>query len=118
MSDTSLTPSHDPVSPASSYVSYPFPLLLATACVLGFGLGLQAEAHAKTKAKKPIAEAKQPQMSSNPEVQQFIEGMQERHGFDAAALTLLFDNQRPDAPGCAGYGAGARSVNAQLDCLS
>lgn len=72
-------------------------LCLATACVLGFGLGLQAEAHAKTKAKKPIAEAKQPQMSSNPEVQQFIEGMQERHGFDAAALTLLFDNQRPDA---------------------
>ena len=72
-------------------------ICLAVAFVLGFGVGLAAEAHAKTKPKKPISEARQPQMSGNPDVQQFIADMQARHGFDAAALTLLFDNQRPDA---------------------
>ena len=65
-------------------------------CLLACLMGLPIAADAKTKAKKPLATATQTQMSSNPDVQQFISGMQERHGFDAASLKLLFDTQRPD----------------------
>lgn len=66
---------------------------LAAAWIVACSMGLPAEA----KPKKVSAEARQPPMSSNSEVQQFIEGMQERHGFDGTALTLLFESQRPDA---------------------
>ncbi|NCW89569.1 MAG: lytic murein transglycosylase B [Rhodocyclales bacterium] len=65
-------------------------------CLLIVGLALPIDAVAKTKAKKAPVEAKQPLMSSNPDVQQFIADMQERHGFDSASLTTLFDQQRPD----------------------
>ena len=59
-------------------------------------LVLPTEAAAKTKAKKAPVEVQQPLMASNPEVQQFIADMEERHGFDAASLTTLFNQQRPD----------------------
>ncbi len=35
-------------------------------------------------------------MSTNPALQAFIVGMQEKHGFEAEALTQIFDGQRPD----------------------
>ncbi len=35
-------------------------------------------------------------MSTNPEIQSFINEMQEKHGLDSASLTQLFDHQRPD----------------------
>lgn len=65
-------------------------------CLLICGLALPTESAAKTKAKKASIEAQQPLMSSNPDVQQFIADMQERHGFDSASLTTVFDQQRPD----------------------
>ena len=71
-------------------------ICLAIACAAALGIGHPSEVLAKTKPRKPVAEVRQPPMSSNHDVQQFIEGMQERHGFDAAALTLLFDSQQPD----------------------
>lgn len=69
---------------------------LTMAGLLSCSMGLLGEAQAKTKSKKTAPETSQPLMSSNPEVQQFIDGMRERHGFDATSLTLLFDQQRPD----------------------
>lgn len=35
-------------------------------------------------------------MAENPALQDFIRDMQEKHGFDGATLTQLFDDQRPD----------------------
>ena len=35
-------------------------------------------------------------MATNPELQDFIRDMQEKHGLDGAALTALFADQRPD----------------------
>ncbi len=70
---------------------------LMIASLIVCSIGVPSDAQAKSKAKKPTADArKQPQMSSNPEVQHFIEDMQERHGFDATALTLVFEQQHPD----------------------
>jgi membrane-bound lytic murein transglycosylase B len=71
-------------------------ICLTVVWLLACGMALPLEAQAKTKTKKPVAETQQSQMSGNPDIQQFIAGMQERHGFDANALTLLFDQQRPD----------------------
>ena len=70
--------------------------ILPMVCLLICGLALPTESAAKTKQKKAPVEAQQPFMSRNPEVQQFIADMQERHGFDSASLTTLFDQQRPD----------------------
>jgi membrane-bound lytic murein transglycosylase B len=70
--------------------------IFTVACLLIFGLVLPTESAAKTKPKKSPVEAHQPAMSNNPDVQQFIVDMQERHGFDSASLTALFDQQRPD----------------------
>lgn len=69
---------------------------LTAALIFLCGFTLQNEAQAKTKAKKHVIEAPPSQMSNNPDVRQFIEGMQEKYGFDAASLTLVFDQQRPD----------------------
>ena len=71
--------------------------VLPMVCLLICGLVLPTESAAKTKTKKAPVEAKQPFMSSNPDVQQFIVDMQERHGFDSASLTTLFNQQRPDS---------------------
>ena len=69
---------------------------LTLALIFGLGIGLIGETQAKTKTKKPVAAAPQTYMSSNPDVRQFIDSMQEKHGFDANSLTLLFEQQRPD----------------------
>ncbi len=59
------------------------------------GAAFNAEAKAK-KNGAPKAEARQAVMSTNPALQAFIVGMQEKHGFEAEALTQVFDGQRPD----------------------
>ncbi len=70
--------------------------LFPMVCLLISGLVLPTESAAKTKTKKAPIAVQQPAMSNNPDVQQFIADMQERHGFDSASLTSLFDQQRPD----------------------
>lgn len=59
------------------------------------GAAFNAEAKAK-KNGAPKAEPRQAVMSTNPALQAFIVGMQEKHGFEAEALTQVFDGQRPD----------------------
>lgn len=65
---------------------------LAFACALGL-----ISWHADAKPKKAAAEPRPPVMASNPALQDFIRGMQERHGFDGDTLIQLFDSQRPDS---------------------
>jgi len=70
-------------------------VLLAT-LLLAFALWsddavARSKAHSKTHA--PAA----PPMLQNAEIVDFIKLMSQRHGFDEAALTARFENQRPDA---------------------
>lgn len=72
------------------------PTCLLLGLIFALGIATTGKSEAKSKSQKTAAVPQQVQMSSNPEVQQFIAGMEERHGFDAASLTLVFDQQRPD----------------------
>lgn len=53
---------------------------------------LHSPAVAGKKARVPA----QPPMTDNPQINDFIDQMRERHGFDSDTLTQAFGNQRPD----------------------
>jgi membrane-bound lytic murein transglycosylase B len=54
-------------------------------------------AEAKPRKNSPTAsDTSQSTMSTNPDVQHFIQEMQEKHGLDSGSLNHLFELQRPD----------------------
>ena len=74
----------------------PAPLILPALVALMIGVIL-INAPAMAGSKKSKAPPTQPPMLQNPAVQAFIQEMCDRHGFDQAALSAQFADQRPNA---------------------
>ena len=74
----------------------PAPLILPALVALMIGVIL-INAPAMAGSKKSKAPPTQPPMLQNPAVQAFIQDMSDRHGFDQAALSAQFADQRPNA---------------------
>jgi membrane-bound lytic murein transglycosylase B len=70
-------------------------MALMAVIVTTLGISPPADAKAK-KVNTPTKEVPQSTMATNPDVQSFIQEMQEKHGLDGTSLTQLFDHQRPD----------------------
>jgi membrane-bound lytic murein transglycosylase B len=77
-----------------NYPRYALRILPALAALMSCFILLSTPVEAGNKKTK--ASPAQPPMLQNPAVQAFIQDMSDRHGFDQAALSAEFANQRPN----------------------